>query len=154
MPEAKTTRPPARAAPRHRRRECTGEDMIETVPLAQSDRRALAVFRPDVILPVQLFAALSPPPIPEKRLMIAILVDAIDCFRKYRLAKANHGRRVFGEAQEWFMDENSDALLASADRSILGNAVGSMRAIPMVHAVPLMQLRPCPVTEPPPAPAN
>lgn len=86
--------------------------MIAGIDRQQSDRCALAVFRPDVILPVQLFAALSPPPIPEKRLMLAILADAIHCFRKYRLSKANHARRTFHEAQHWFMDRNSDELFS------------------------------------------
>jgi hypothetical protein len=45
---------------------------------------------------------------PEKRLMIAILADAINCFQKYAAARNRRNRRVVHEAEKWLM---------SADRS-------------------------------------
>jgi hypothetical protein len=48
--------------------------------------------------------------------------------------------------------ENREELLASADRLRLGSEAGSVRTTPMLHVDPLRQLRPCPVTEPPPCP--
>jgi hypothetical protein len=40
---------------------------------------------------------------PEQRLMIAVLGDAFDCVRKYRSAATPEGRRLFDEAQRWFL---------------------------------------------------
>ena len=86
--------------------------MVTGIDHQQSDRRTLAVFRPEVILPVQLLAALRPQPIPEKRLMIAILADAIHCVRKYRFATGTERRRAFREAQQWFVDRTSKQLFS------------------------------------------
>ncbi len=43
----------------------------------------------------------------ERRLMLAILEDAVSCFQKYAGATRPRSRRLFQEAEEWFMDENN-----------------------------------------------
>jgi len=40
---------------------------------------------------------------PERRLMIAVLVDAIDCMVKYRSATDGPARRLFVEENEWLL---------------------------------------------------
>jgi len=45
---------------------------------------------------------------PEQRLMIAVLQDAIDCVGKYRLTKDHRGRRLFDEAIQWLLAEETD----------------------------------------------
>jgi hypothetical protein len=50
--------------------------------------------------------------------------------------------------------ENSELLLANADKLTVGIDEGSVRVMPTVQAVPLRQFRLEPVTEPPPVPAN
>ena len=75
--------------------------MMETAQHRASGDSGL--FQPDVILPSQLlseFRCLMP----EKRLMAAIVDDAVNCFLKYRFATHPRGRRLFREAEEWIMD--------------------------------------------------
>jgi hypothetical protein len=62
--------------------------------------------RLDIILPAQHF---RPPgkQAPEHRLMIAVLHDALDCLEKYRLATGSYGRRLFREAQQWFLADET-----------------------------------------------
>ena len=43
-----------------------------------------------------------------KRLMFAVLADAMRCFQTYADAQSRAGRRIFGEAQWWILDRNSD----------------------------------------------
>jgi hypothetical protein len=63
---------------------------------------------PDVLLPSQMFdhfrghAVLEA----ERRLMLAILEDAVACYQKYAGATGVRARRLFREAQEWFDEEN------------------------------------------------
>lgn len=40
----------------------------------------------------------------ERRLMLAILEDAVACFQKYAGATRPRSRRLFQEAEDWFMD--------------------------------------------------
>ena len=44
----------------------------------------------------------------EEGLMLAILEDAIACFKKYALARGGKGKALFQEAERWIMDESSD----------------------------------------------
>ena len=77
--------------------------MIETKPRAASDLRLL---QPDVILPSQLLPEFGRPMMPEKRLMVAIVDDAVNCFLRYRFATHPRSRRLFREAEQWIMDRN------------------------------------------------
>ena len=49
---------------------------------------------------------------PEKRLMLAILQDAVDCFQKHIFASNGRGRAIFDETEQWIMEENSDWLFS------------------------------------------
>ena len=59
---------------------------------------------PETILPSQFFdrfqidATLQP----EKRLMLAVLEDAVGTFQKYVTSATRRGQRLFAEAEEWF----------------------------------------------------
>ena len=59
---------------------------------------------PETILPSQFFdrfqidASLQP----EKRLMLAVLEDAVGTFQKYVTSSTRRGQRLFTEAEEWF----------------------------------------------------
>jgi hypothetical protein len=44
---------------------------------------------------------------PEQRLMIAVLQDAVDCLEKYRSAADSCARRLFHDANQWFLAEES-----------------------------------------------
>ena len=63
---------------------------------------------PETILPSQYFdrfeidASLQP----EKRLMLAVLEDAVGTFQKYAVATGRRARRLFAEAEEWFASDD------------------------------------------------
>ncbi len=40
---------------------------------------------------------------PEKKLMFAVLEDAVTCFQKYFAARHKIGTRLFGDAEEWIL---------------------------------------------------
>jgi hypothetical protein len=46
----------------------------------------------------------------EERLLFAILTNAIEDFQKHVATKDETGRKLFQEAEEWFLDQNSDSL--------------------------------------------
>jgi hypothetical protein len=45
---------------------------------------------------------------PEKKLMLAMLEDALRCREKYRDAKDRRGKKLFREAEEWLLSETED----------------------------------------------
>lgn len=45
---------------------------------------------------------------PEKRLMLALLDDAVKCFQKYLPAKSGRGKRRFTEVEQWFWDKTRE----------------------------------------------
>ncbi len=60
------------------------------------------MFEPDTLLPEQFFSILGRKPLQgEKRLLLAMLEDAVHCFQTYLLARKPHECRLFQEAQEW-----------------------------------------------------
>jgi hypothetical protein len=61
-------------------------------------------FEPDILLPDGEGRA----EVPEKRLMLGILQDAIFCFRQYRGASDGPSRRFFREAESWLMSDGRD----------------------------------------------
>ena len=66
------------------------------------------LFQPDSLLPAQFFTALKQRSqvCGERRLMAAILEDAIDCFQKYLWAKDNRSRNLRQEAENWFFSDD------------------------------------------------
>ena len=65
------------------------------------------MLRPNIILPSQYFPS-QLKQAPEQRLMIAVLQDAIDCVDKYRGATDSDGRRLFAEAAQWVLADESE----------------------------------------------
>ena len=62
----------------------------------------IGLFQPHVILPSQDFT--SPKQFaPERRLMTAVLDDAVRCVEKYRFPTDARGRRLFDEAKQWLL---------------------------------------------------
>src|SRR2546425_6988195 len=65
---------------------------------------------PETILPSQFFdrfqidASLQP----EKRLMLAVLEDAVGTFQKYVTSFTRRGQRLFTESEEWFAASATD----------------------------------------------
>jgi hypothetical protein len=48
----------------------------------------------------------------EERLMLAVLESAIEDFQKYVLARRPRGKKLFQEAEEWFLDKDSDEVFS------------------------------------------
>jgi hypothetical protein len=46
----------------------------------------------------------------EERLMHAVLENAVEYFQKYVLARNPRGKQLFQEAEEWFLDKETEAL--------------------------------------------
>jgi hypothetical protein len=50
----------------------------------------------------------------EEKLLFAVLTNAIEDFQKYADAKDETGRKLYQEAEEWFLEQNSDSLCSFA----------------------------------------
>jgi hypothetical protein len=48
----------------------------------------------------------------EERLMLAVLESAVEDFQKYVLARHPSGKKLFHEAEKWFLDKDSGALFS------------------------------------------
>ena len=67
------------------------------------------LLQPAVLLPEQFYPARSNSTVRgEKRLMLAVLWDALDCFQKYAFARDPHGRGLFNDADTWISCEDRD----------------------------------------------
>ena len=78
------------------------------------EEKVSSLFQPDTLLPAQYLETFRRKGHlePEKRLMLAVLEDAIACFQKYLFARDGKGRVLFREAEEWIMEEGSDWLFS------------------------------------------
>jgi hypothetical protein len=65
--------------------------------------RFVNLFEPDTLLPAQYFAAFAREGglVRERRLMLAVLQDAVECYQKYALARDPKGRLLFEDSAEW-----------------------------------------------------
>jgi hypothetical protein len=72
------------------------------------------LFEPDILLPNQYFAAFKRGRAVEgeRRLMLAVLEDAVDSYRKYALARDPREQACFLEAKEWFLSDDRTWLFA------------------------------------------
>src|SRR6266481_8972773 len=48
----------------------------------------------------------------EERLMLAVLESAVEDFQKYVLARNPRGKKLFQEAEKWFLEKDSDELFS------------------------------------------
>jgi hypothetical protein len=67
------------------------------------DERLPALFEPDTLLPIQYFEAMRRKHLleGEKRLILSVLEDAVECFMKCIDSPTHKGQRLFREAEEW-----------------------------------------------------
>jgi len=87
-----------------------GSSLYEARQAFNMDVRIASLFEPDTLLPAQYFGNLRRKTLlePEKRLMLAILEDAINCYQDNLLAKRGREGRLFTEAEEWILESSSD----------------------------------------------
>jgi hypothetical protein len=72
------------------------------------DERLPGLFEPDTLLPIQYFEAMRKKHLleGEKRLILSVLEDAIECFMKCIDATTSKSQRLFREADEWIAHED------------------------------------------------
>jgi hypothetical protein len=72
------------------------------------------ILEPDIFLPSQFYgsAGLSRKLEGEKRLMIAVLKDAVECLDKYRGSRSSLGQCQYLNAIEWVEDTDTDWLFS------------------------------------------
>jgi hypothetical protein len=75
-----------------------------------NDEKLTSLFQPDVLVADQFAATFRARDSlgPEKRLILAVLEEAVHCFQKYISAAGRRSRALFRDAEEWIMEENSD----------------------------------------------
>jgi len=78
------------------------------------EERLAGLFTPDTLLPSQFFDRVRRRTEldGERRLMVAVLEDALDVYRKQLAAHDGHGRTLFREAEEWIEDTKADDLFS------------------------------------------
>ncbi len=82
---------------------------------ASVEERVFSLFQPDVLVPSQYLATTKSKTYrePEKKLMLAVLEDALYCFQNGLLAKDNkrkHG--LYSDAEEWIMEDSEESLFS------------------------------------------
>jgi hypothetical protein len=74
-----------------------------------NDEKIASLFQPDLLLSAQYFGNLRKSLLdPEKKLMFAILEDAISCYQSNLLAYSVRGKRFFEETKNWIVAVGSD----------------------------------------------
>lgn len=89
-------------------------DRFELSDPLYGEGKAHPLFRPDIILPSQYRDSLRrrTPQDPEKRLMLAVLEDAVACFRNGLHARDHRRRELFKDSEAWIAEENGDWLFS------------------------------------------
>lgn len=77
----------------------------EEIGFINAEERIISLFKPDTLLSAQYMENLRKKTLfePEKRLMLALLEDAVNCFQFYVTAQGGRGRKLFNDAHEWIM---------------------------------------------------
>src|SRR6267143_5267959 len=72
------------------------------------DERLPGLFEPDTLLPIQYFEAMRKKHLleGEKRLILSVLEDAVECFMKCIDSPSSKGQRLFRDADEWIALED------------------------------------------------
>jgi hypothetical protein len=63
------------------------------------------LLQPDTVLPSQFYAALrrKTEQEPERRLAVAVLQDAVECYQKYMHARDRKARQLYLDAETWIL---------------------------------------------------
>ena len=74
------------------------------------EEKITSLFEPDTLVSAQYFQNFRRKTLlePEKRLMLAMLEDAVNCFQVYATARSGRGKKLFNEAEEWIMMKHDD----------------------------------------------
>jgi hypothetical protein len=91
-------------------RESTGSTFTKDPTGLTTDEKLASLFQPDTLLSAQYFENLRRKTLlePEKRLMLALLEDAIHCFQKNLSAQTVLKKKLFNDAEEWIGERGGD----------------------------------------------
>jgi hypothetical protein len=67
---------------------------------------------PDILASQQYYAQGTSGRQPERSLMFAVLVDAVECFQKYLFLHDEYSNRLFREAENWILDNDREWLFS------------------------------------------
>ena len=86
------------------------ESQLKSVSREEPARGAGVDLEPETILPAQYFSSvqLDASLQPEKRLMLAVLEDAVGTFQKLVQARDRRGQALFNETEEWFASNETE----------------------------------------------
>ena len=78
------------------------------------EERVTSLFQPDTLLPEQYLDTFRRKLHlePEKKLMLAVLEDAIACYQKYLFARDSKGKAFFDEAREWVEEAGAGSVFS------------------------------------------
>ena len=78
------------------------------------EERVTSLFQPDTLLPDQYLDTFRRKLHlePEKKLMLAVLEDAVACYQKYLLARDGKGKSLFRETEDWVLEQQDDWLFS------------------------------------------
>ena len=78
------------------------------------EERLAGLFEPHTVLPAQYFDRLRRRTEfdGERRLMLAVLEDAVDCYRKHVVARDHRGHQLFMDAETWIDAPDSNWLFS------------------------------------------
>jgi len=82
---------------------------------ATVEDKIFSLFQPDVLVPSQYLATTKSKTYyePEKKLMLAVLEDALWCFQNGLFSRDNKRKQaLYSEAEEWMMEENGEGLFS------------------------------------------
>lgn len=82
-----------------------------------AEERLTELFTPDTLLPTQYFDRLRrrSDHTGERRLMIAVLEDAVEVYRKKAGARDRRGRQLFADAEAWIESDDRSWLYSFAN---------------------------------------
>ncbi len=79
-----------------------------------TEEKVVALFQPDTLLPTQYYETLynKVSLLPEKRLMLAILADAIGCFKNSMFTQHRRQVTLSRDADSWILGETNNWLFS------------------------------------------
>jgi hypothetical protein len=73
------------------------------------NEKIISLFEPDTLLSAQYFENLrSKTLVPERRLTLAVLEDAVNCFQANVMAQSGRRKKLFKETEDWIMAPGDD----------------------------------------------
>ncbi len=144
----------------------TGEAQGKMQEKETLDERLPSLFEPDTLLPIQYFEAMRKKHLleGEKRLILSVLEDAVECFMKCIDAATSKGQRLFREADEWINHEDKrwvfsfdnvcDMLDINAEYMRIGLRRWKERKIEMIERRRILEAQTAAAVPPAPVPAD